>query len=88
MTARRTDANQPAIVAALRQAGRLVQDLHLVGHGCPDLLVGGPSGRLVLLEVKTPGGTLNAREERWHVAWAGYPVYVVRTIEEALHATN
>lgn len=88
MIAKRVDENQADIVQALRQAGRLVQDLHAVGRGVPDLLVCAPSGRLVLLEVKAPGGRLNERERLWHELWARAPVVVVRTIEEALAATE
>ena len=47
------DANQPAIVQALLEAGYTVQSLAGVGCGCPDLVVG--ARRLnVLLEVKNP----------------------------------
>ena len=88
MTARRTDANQPEIVQALRDAGREVQDLHEVGHGCPDLLVLCPSGRWVLLEVKMPGATLTAREIRWHTQFAAGPRYIVRTVTAALEVTG
>lgn len=49
--AARIDANQPAIVDALRKVGCKVTPLHMVGQGCPDLLVWGP-GRWILMEVK------------------------------------
>jgi len=49
--AARIDANQPAIIAALRSIGATVQPLHAVGGGCPDLLVG-LRGRNILMEVK------------------------------------
>lgn len=38
--AARTDANQTAIVEALRKCGASVQSLAAVGKGVPDLLVG------------------------------------------------
>ena len=43
MRAARVDQNQSEIVDALRRVGCSVQDLHEVGQGCPDLLVGVPS---------------------------------------------
>jgi hypothetical protein len=80
--AARTDANQAEIVEALRQAGASVQLLHAVGEGCPDLAVG-YRGQTYFIEVKTPGGSLNEREQKWHQQWRGH-VAVVRSAEEAL----
>lgn len=40
MRAAKVDKNQPEIVEALRAEGAVVQHLHAVGVGCPDLLVG------------------------------------------------
>jgi len=82
MTARRTDSNQAEIVAALRHVGASVQDLHEVGKGCPDILVG-YRGRNYLIEIKAPGGRLNKREREWHDRWDGL-VFTVWTIEGAL----
>jgi hypothetical protein len=42
----------------------------------------------VLLEVKAPGGSLNDAERLWHMRWVLGPVYVVRSIEEALEVTE
>ena len=82
---KRTDHNQAEIVEALRQIGATVQDLHNVGEGCPDLLVGA-HGRNYLIEVKNGARAhLNSREARWHQAWGGQ-VVVVRTVDEALQA--
>ncbi len=36
----KVDTNQADIVAALRAAGASVADMHELGHGYPDLLVG------------------------------------------------
>jgi hypothetical protein len=85
--AARVDANQPAIVAGLRQVGALVQPLHMVGGGVPDLLVGF-RGALYLLELKEPGkgGALTDAEFTWHQQWAAYEVHVVETLFEALAA--
>ena len=82
---KRTDHNQAEIVEALRQIGATVQDLHNVGEGCPDLLVGA-NGRNYLLEVKNGArARLNSREAQWHQGWSGQ-VVVVRTVDEALQA--
>jgi Holliday junction resolvase len=75
-----TDANQPEIVRALRQAGAQVVILAGVGHGCPDLLVQYRE-RLYLLEVKMPGAWLNALEIKFHNV---FKCYTVSTIAEAL----
>ena len=80
--AARVDANQIAVVKALRQAGATVQHLHNVGGGCPDL-VAGLRGRNILLEVKMPGKGLNELETDWFCGWAGQ-AHVVRSPEEAV----
>jgi hypothetical protein len=80
----RRDANHAEIVKALRAAGRRVLDLGAVGKGCPDLLVAA-HGRLVLLEVKAPGGTLTPDQRTFAAAW---PVVVVRSPAEAIAATG
>jgi hypothetical protein len=79
---KRVDANQPEIVAALRQAGATVQHLHEVGRGCPDIMVGF-RGQTFAIEIKTKHGKLNEREKCWHMWWRGQKA-VVRTTEEAL----
>jgi hypothetical protein len=84
VTAARTDANQPAIVAALRKAGAQVCHLHAVGGGVPDLLVS-RGGKMWLIEIKMPGKKPNALQSAWHKAWAA-PVHVVVTPVEALLA--
>lgn len=88
--ARNVDANQVAVVDALRRVGALVQHLHTVGGGCPDLLVG-YRGKLFLLEVKDgrkppSARELNDAEISWHRRWAGYPVHTVTSPLEALKA--
>lgn len=84
---RKVDVNQPAIVAGLRQAGAKVQDLHEVGKGCGDILVGW-QGVLHVIEIKAPGkrADLTPEEVRWHGVWQGYPVHVCETLHECLHA--
>ncbi len=87
--AAKIDANQPAIVDGLRRLGYRVQSLASVGQGVPDLLVGCPDGRLVLLEVKDGAKPPSARkltpdEEAWHAVWRCWPVFVVDSLESAL----
>ena len=86
--AARVDANQTQIVSALRAAGATVQSLSAVGQGCPDLLVG-YHGHLYLIEIKDGANVpskqlLTDDQKKWHDAWTGSPVHVVRSIEQAL----
>jgi len=86
--AKRTDANQAEIVAALRKAGCTVCDLHEVGRGCPDILVLF-RGRLTLLEIKTEKGRLTPAEVKFINEWredARGPIYVVRDVSAAFRA--
>ena len=83
----RVDANQPDIVQALRQIGATVQPIHVIGKGCPDLLVG-YRGVNSLLEVKDGEKVPSARkltpdELRWHDDWRG-EVFIVHGIAEAI----
>ena len=90
--AAKTDANQSAIVQALRAIGASVQSLAAVGDGVPDLLVG-YRGRTFLLECKDGDKVPSARkltpdQERWHAAWRGEAVIVVNSVDEALEAVQ
>ncbi len=90
--AAQVDANQAEIVQALRKWGCSVQSLAAQGKGCPDLLVG-LRGQNHLLEVKdgkkVPSEQqLRDSQEKWHAAWRGPPVFVVRNVEEALVAVG
>jgi hypothetical protein len=85
--ARRVDANQAAIVLALRQVGASVQHLHTVGQGAPDILCGF-RGANYLMEIKNPGvdaahRRLTVSETAWHQGWGGQ-IAIVYTIEDAL----
>lgn len=82
----KADKNQPEIVEALRMAGCVVQHLHTVGRGVPDLLVS-KHGVNYLIEVKTEDGELTKAEKEWIEAWDA-PVYIARSIEEALEAVG
>ena len=90
MRAAKADANQSEIVKALRQMGCTVQHLHMVGAGCPDIMVGW-RGETFLLEIKDGNKPPSARKKTdaqviWHDAWRGKPVAVVCNIREALDA--
>ena len=87
MRAKRTDANQSAIIAVLRQVGATVVDLSAVGKGVPDLLVG-HRGVTYLLEVKNLKGRnrLTPDQDVFYAWWRGAPVTIVRTADEALIA--
>lgn len=78
--AHRADKNQPAIVNAFRQMGCSVQHLHMVGQGCPDILVG-YRGKNYLFEIKrahkNPKKLLTKREAWWHEHWRGQVMIVV-----------
>lgn len=81
--AARTDGNHTPIVKGLRQAGVIVHDTSRLGDGFPDIacLV---QGRVYLLEIKTAKGKLTRDEREFFDAWAGGPVYIVRSVEDAL----
>jgi hypothetical protein len=85
----RADANQAQLVAVMRQTGYTVTHLHRVGGGVPDLLVsGGALGdRNVLIEVKTPAGTLTGPERAFFRDWPGEK-HIIRTIEDWVRLHN
>jgi hypothetical protein len=85
--AARVDDNQGDIVAALRKMGCSVLQLHTVGAGCPDLLVGYDTINL-LLEVKdgskVPSAqSLTLAQERFFDEWLGQ-AEVVNSPEQAV----
>jgi hypothetical protein len=85
--AARADRNQPEIVAALRKAGAVVQPLHTVGTGVPDLLVAFRN-RTLVMEVKDPSKPkadrqLTPAQVKWHAMWTGEK-HVVETVEQAI----
>lgn len=82
------DANADVIVSALRAAGCIVRFVQFTyASGCPDLLVGF-RGMTYLLEVKGPRGRLSKEQAEFIAEWAGGPVAVVRTVDEALAAVG
>lgn len=92
--AAKVDSNQTLIVGALLSCGCKVLSLAAVGNGCPDLLVSHYSPKrdewhLLMLEVKDGRKPPSARkltpdQVAFHAAWAGSPVYVVESVEQAL----
>jgi len=88
--AARVDSNQWNIVDALRKAGAKVTLLHQVGGGCPDVLVTRKDKSFALLEIKDGEKPPSARkltpdEQAWHDAHEGSPVYVITSVDDALH---
>lgn len=89
--AAKVDANQDAIVSALRAAGASVQSLAALGKGVPDLLVAFRSV-LYLLECKDGAKPPSKREltedqKKWRAAWGG-DVHVVLSPDDALRAVG
>jgi len=82
----RVDANQAAVVSALRKAGASVAILANVGDGFPDLCVG-LRHRNYLLEVKDGKAQLTPAERNWATRWKGQ-ASTVRTPDEALIAVG
>ena len=85
--ARRTDANQVAIVAYLRGLGASVAITSALGQGFPDLAVGF-RGVNYFVEVKDGTRKLSDRrltpdEQTWHAEWRGR-VAVVESVEDIL----
>jgi hypothetical protein len=88
MRAAKIDANQEAVVTALRTAGASVQSLASVGKGVPDLLVG-YKGQTLLMEIKdgfkAPSARLLTEDQlRWHHNWLGGALAVVDSPDAAL----
>jgi hypothetical protein len=91
------DGNHDEIVEALEDVGCIVVDLSAVGGGCPDILVWRRStGMLRLLEIKNPETTakthrkvdrkLTETEIKQEAFRSLVPVWVVKTVDEALEA--
>lgn len=88
------DDTHDEIVRALRAVGCSVLELHAVGGGCPDALVG-IRGTSLLMEFKRPGwakvggkrqaATLEA-QARFRETWRGGWVCVVESADEAVRA--
>ena len=83
--AARVDSSQAEIVSALRAVGAIVVPLCRCGvRDVPDLLVGVPATRrVILVEVKTPGEKPRPPQRDWLARWPGETA-VVTTVDEAL----
>jgi hypothetical protein len=85
--ANRIDANQNAIVDALRECGATVRIISQ-GAGIPDLLVG-YNGYTILMELKDGSKPPSARrltedEQKFFDEWTGGMLVIVNNIDEAL----
>jgi len=80
--AAKVDANQAAIVKALRQVGVSVQSLATIGKGCPDILAA-KGDKVWMIEIKGPKGKLTPDQVEWIGKWKGR-VDIIRTVDEAL----
>lgn len=83
----RVDANQPAIVAALRGIGASVLHLHTLPN-CFDILVGYRK-RSFLMEIKDPSQPPSKRqltegEAQFRAQWRGSEYHIVHTPDEAI----
>lgn len=88
--AARVDANQDAVVCALRAAGAVVYSLAAVGDGIPDLLVAF-KGQTLLMEVKD-GSKVKSKQKlkpaqvEFFRTWIGGPLSLVDGPDAALRA--
>lgn len=92
MRARKVDANQRAIVGALRAAGCSVFVTSDVGCGFPDLVVGRHNYRggsfTYLLEIKSSHkASLTAEQRRFRAEWRGHYA-IVWDVDTALIAVG
>jgi hypothetical protein len=90
--ANKVDANQPAIVDALRKVGIRVVLLNAVGNGCPDIACHW-RGVWTFLEIKSPAGPPSSRnltpeQNKFHREHAEARIAVVTTPEEAIQAAT
>ena len=95
---RRVDANQTEAVAALRSLGLSVQSLATVGHGVPDLVIGGvrrcpccltllPFNTLAEVKdgARKPSEQKLTDDERdWHAEWRGERPRIITGIDVAI----
>lgn len=89
--ASRIDSNQHEIVKTFLDLGCSVQHLHVIGNGCPDILVGYQSMNY-LIEIKdgmkVPSRRKLTRDERnWHLTWQGQAC-VIKSVDEAINFIN
>lgn len=90
-TPRRVDANHAEVVAALRAIGATVLDIHDIGNGAPDLVVGFRAVNL-LLKIKDGRKPVSARkltedEQKFFEEWRG-PIHIVYGVADAIDVVN
>lgn len=84
----RADKNHSEVRGWYEELFCSVVDLHGVGGGCPDLLVGF-AGRSELVEVKTEHGQLEPSQVTFGKTWRGSKITVVRTHADVInHVQN
>jgi hypothetical protein len=82
-TASRVDANQPAVVKALRAIGASVLHLHQIKNAF-DILVG-YRGRTFLMEIKaSEKDKLTPGEAEFMATWRGSEYHIVYTSDQAI----
>ncbi len=80
--AAKVDANQAAIVDALRKCGISVHSTASIGKGFPDL-VAAKGDKAWLIEVKGPNGKLTLDQVNFISNWCGV-VHIARSVDDAL----
>ena len=83
----RRDTNHQETGKAFRSAGWFAFDCADLGGGFPDWLVCSPAGRVVLVEVKSPGGVLTDAEAEFSQEYPGEYVTVFR-LEDVVRITE
>jgi len=79
----RADANQGEIKACYEELYCSVVDLHSIGGGCPDLVVG--IGLITdLVEVKTDHGHILPSQTLFNETWRGRKVVIVRCKQDVI----
>lgn len=79
----RQDGNARPIVDTFLAFGASWADLHMVGGGVADGLLG-YAGQNELVEIKTPKGTFTKAQKVFRATWHGRPPIVVRSMQDAL----
>jgi hypothetical protein len=84
----RVDINQLDITQALRKCGAQVLPLHMIGRGCPDILVKLPRGGLHLCEIKNGKRKwkLEDDQKEFHAQWS--PIVILTSVEDAIAWIN
>lgn len=81
----RPDKNHAEIKGFYEELFCTVLDLHSVGMGCPDFLVGVANNVDSLVEVKTEHGHLEPSQVRFARDWRGRKVTVVRNQSDVIN---